>query len=62
MISALAMQGPLNVYGWGFHKYSEVMQEFELKKNVFDYNELKIEKMIERFNELIPNKNYVIKK
>ena len=62
MISALAMQVPLNVYGWGFHKYSEVMQEFELEKNVFDYNELKVERMIERFNELVYNKNYVISK
>lgn len=62
MISALAMQVPLNVYGWGFHKYSEVMQEFELEKNVFDYNELEVERMMERFNELVRNKNYVISK
>ncbi len=59
MISALATEVPLNVYGWGYHKYTEVMSEFELLDYVFDYRSLDPQVMLENVDILIESRDEV---
>ena len=62
MISALSQKIPLNVYGWGYHKYIEVMREFDLLDFVYNYDSLEVEQMISNFENLRRNRESVVGK
>jgi len=53
MISALCNKIPVLVIGWGFQKYFEVMEEFELEKYCNDAKDLKLELLIDGFEEIV---------
>lgn len=63
MISALYMNVPVVVYGWGYHKYKEIMNEFGLGDDVvFNYTSISAEKMKESFQYVVNNRDLIRKK
>lgn len=58
MISALAMEVPVMVCGWG-HKYFEVLDMFGLRDYAFDYSRLSIENIKSIFGQLIKNERQI---
>lgn len=53
MISALCNRLPVLVYGWGFQKYTEVMDEFALGQYVHDAAKLSGAALIAGFEEIV---------
>ncbi len=56
MISALCKEVPVFVVGWGFQKYFEVMEEFELTNYCHDAKELKLKLLIDGLDRIIRRK------
>lgn len=53
MVSALAMCVPPITYGWGAHKYSEVLDEFELTDSLYvPYEDMKLETFVEKLEQV----------
>ncbi len=60
MISALYMKVPLIVYGWGYHKYREVISEFGLgDETVLNYADLSAESMRRAFGSVVKNRDVI---
>ncbi len=58
MIAALSLTVPPLVLGWS-HKYEEVMKMFELEKEVYDYNDIDVEVIVERVAQMLEDlENY----
>lgn len=55
MVSALAMGVPPLTYGWGGHKYSEVLAQFDVTELCRDYHDLNIEGFTSGFDALVAN-------
>jgi polysaccharide pyruvyl transferase WcaK-like protein len=53
MISALCTAVPVVVYGWGFQKYSEVLEEFELAELCHDGADLSGAALVAAFEDLL---------
>jgi len=53
MISALCNRVPVLVFGWGFQKYTEVMDEFELGQYVHDAADLSGKALIDGFETIV---------
>jgi colanic acid/amylovoran biosynthesis protein len=49
MISALCCGVPVAVFGWGFQKYREVMQEFQLEQYCYDAADLSFDQLVASF-------------
>jgi polysaccharide pyruvyl transferase WcaK-like protein len=62
MISALAMVVPEVVFGWGYQKYVEVLDEFKVGDYAFDGIELSAEKLISEFEKMVENEAIIKKK
>jgi colanic acid/amylovoran biosynthesis protein len=62
MISALCRGVPVLVFGWGFQKYREVMQEFELESYCHDAKELSCEALVAGFEQIRSNEDVIKKK
>jgi len=62
MISALYMKRPVLVFGWGYHKYNEVMDEFELSDYIFSFNNISKNNLIEGFEKIVRDKDFIKKK
>lgn len=54
MISALAMNVPMLVFGWS-HKYSEVLENFHMESAAFDYTDMTFETVYEIFRKHYEN-------
>ena len=59
MISALCCRVPVLVFGWGFHKYREVLEEFELEAFCHDAAELSAAALTEGFEQLVRRRDEV---
>lgn len=59
MISALCNRIPVLVYGWGFQKYTEVMDEFELGQYVHDAAKLSGAALIAGFEEIVRDRQEI---
>ncbi len=53
MISALCNRIPVLVFGWGYQKYIEVMEEFDLASYVHDAAELSGKALIHGFEQIV---------
>jgi polysaccharide pyruvyl transferase WcaK-like protein len=53
MISALCTGVPVLVYGWGYQKYREVLEEFDLVPYCHDGRELTGKNLIDGFEEIV---------
>lgn len=62
MISALSTIVPVVVFGWGFHKYKEVLSEFQLENYYYDAKYLSGHLLIESFNSLVHDEVKIKKK
>lgn len=62
MISALYMKRPVLVFGWGYQKYSEVMDEFELSDYIFSFDRISRNNLIEGFELIVKDKELIKKK
>ena len=54
MISALTVEVPPIVCGWG-HKYLEVLEQFEIQEYALDYRNLTLESIQSKFEQLLEN-------
>jgi polysaccharide pyruvyl transferase WcaK-like protein len=52
MISALCCGVPVAVFGWGFQKYREVMQEFQLEQYCYDAADLSFDQLVASFMKI----------
>lgn len=59
MISALCTGVPALVYGWGFQKYREVLEEFNLEQYCHEARELSAENLIRGFEEIIRDQDEI---
>ena len=59
MISALCNVTPVSVFGWGFQKYREVLQEFELQDYCHDAAELSRETLISGFEAVVRDERLI---
>jgi polysaccharide pyruvyl transferase WcaK-like protein len=53
MISALCEAVPVAVFGWGYHKYWEVLQEFDLGDYCWGASELSLDQLWSAFQRLV---------
>ncbi len=53
MISALCTATPVSVFGWGFHKYREVLADFDLEDVAHDAAELSTDALIAGFEDVV---------
>jgi colanic acid/amylovoran biosynthesis protein len=53
MISALCTQTPVSVFGWGYQKYREVMEEFDLTGYCHDAADLSTGQLITSFERIV---------
>mgnify|MGYP000924408833 CR=1 FL=1 len=58
MVSALAMKVPTIVCGWS-HKYTEVLEMFQLEDCAFDYKDLELNMMVNKFNDLVRSQEII---
>lgn len=61
MVSSLAMAVPTLVIGWS-HKYTEVLEMFELEHWAFGHDHLELDYLVERFEELVDHADEVAAK
>jgi polysaccharide pyruvyl transferase WcaK-like protein len=59
MISCLCTGVPVLVYGWGFQKYREVLEDFHLEEYCFDASEILGESIITGFERIEQNANSI---
>lgn len=52
MIAGLSLGMPTMVLGWG-HKYREVLAQFEIQENAYDYSELQVQSLVRRIEAFI---------
>lgn len=62
MISALCTNVPVLVYGWGFQKYREVLEEFDLVQYCHDVLELSGDNLIRGFEEIVRDQDEIREK
>jgi colanic acid/amylovoran biosynthesis protein len=53
MISALCTNVPVVVFGWGYQKYREVLEEFGLERYCYDGRELSGDNLIRGFEDIV---------
>jgi polysaccharide pyruvyl transferase WcaK-like protein len=56
MISALYTKRPVLVFGWGYQKYTEVMNEFELSDYVFAFDHMTKNNLTRGFDLIVKDK------
>lgn len=62
MISALVVGSPVLVVGWGYQKYVEVMEEFELENYTFDASELSVDRLVSEFEKVVAEETIIKKR
>ncbi len=62
MISALCAGVPVLVFGWGFQKYREVLEEFDLERYCHQGRELSGENLIRGFEDVVSGGAEIVKK
>lgn len=62
MISALCEAVPVAVFGWGYHKYWEVMNEFDLSEYCWDASELTVAKLWNAFERVLSDTDVIREK
>lgn len=59
MISCLAEAVPVLVTGWGYHKYIEVLEEFDLQDYYLSFKDLNLNSLIKGFDNLVLNNELI---
>jgi len=62
MISALCTKTPVSVFGWGYQKYHEVLEDFELEAYCHDAHELSGEALIAGFEVVVRDADEIRKR
>jgi len=58
VISALCVKVPFFLIGWS-HKYAEVLDAFQIPEMALDFKDLKVKKLMEKFDELIEEEDRI---
>ena len=62
MISCLCTATPVSVFGWGHHKYREVLADFDLEDLAHDAAELSTQNLIDGFNDVVARADEIAEK